>query len=172
MQTRSDYPNLYTGGDKLHFNKDVAMVAYDSLVLKAMEEVRVQFSQICFVVVVCAGWNAEANQIASMKDPFCAKQLSLCKTTLDLIRWAKMNSGCHFQYDIALSSVPKVLYQTNKHDHEKLQRLNLAALSQLFQRRFYDDGMCEDYILGKLGPRALEHYRLLVLPAHRADFFR
>ena len=97
---------------------------------------------------------------------------SLCETTLDLIRWAKMNSGCHFPYDTSLSSVPKVLYQTNKNDHEKLQRLNLAALPEDFKRRFYDDAMCEDYIFGKLGPRALEHYRLLVMPAHRADFFR
>ena len=121
-------------------------------------------------MVVCAGWNAEANKITSMKESFCAKQLSLCETTLDLIRWAKMNSGCHFPYDMSLSSVPKVLYQTNKHNHEKLQRLNLAALPRNFKRQFYDDAMCEDYILGKLGPRALEHYRTLVLAAHRADF--
>ena len=121
-------------------------------------------------MVVCAGWNAEANVITSMKESFCAKQLSLCETTLDLIRWAKMNSGGQFQYDIALSSVPKVLYQTNKHDHEKLQRLNLAALPVHFKRQFYDDAMCEAYILGKLGPRALEHYRSLVLAPHRAEF--
>ncbi len=82
-----------------------------------------------------------------------------------------MNSGCHFQYDITLSSVPKVLYQTNKQDREKLQRLNCAALPGDFERRFYDDRMCEEYIFGKLGPRALEHYRLLALPPHRADFF-
>ena len=123
-------------------------------------------------MVVCAGWNAEAHAITSMKESFCAKQLSLCKTTLDLIRWAKMNSGCHFQYDIALSSVPKVLYQTNKHDNEKLQRLHLAELPRDFKRQFYDDKMCEDYILGMLGHRALDHCRLLVLGAHHADVFR
>ena len=123
-------------------------------------------------MVVCAGWNAEANATTSMKESFCAKQLALCKTTIDLIRWAKMNSGCQFQYDIALSSVPKVLYQTNKQDHEKLQHLNCAALPRDFERKFYDDRMCEEYILGKLGPRGLQHYRALVLAPHRADFFR
>ena len=132
---------------------------------------RAKFSQSFFVVVVCAGWNAEANAITSMKESFCAKQLALCKTTIDLIRWAKMNSGCQFQYDIALSSVPKVLYQTNKQDHEKLQHLNCAALPRDFERKFYDDRMCEEYILGKLGPRGLQHYRALVLAPHRADLF-
>ena len=172
MQTRSDFPDLYTAGDKLHFNPDVASLAYDSMISKAMEEVLLKFGPICFVVVVCAGWNAEGSQITSMKEAFCAKQLSLCRTTIDLIRWAKMNSGCCWKYEYDLVSVPKVLYQTNRRDHEKLQRLNVAALCQLDQRTFYDDEMCETYILRMLGPRALTHYKLLRMAAHRADFFR
>ena len=79
MQTRSDFPDLYTAGDKLHFNPDVASLAYDSMISKAMEEVLLKFGPICFVVVVCAGWNAEGSQITSMKEAFCAKQLSFCR---------------------------------------------------------------------------------------------
>ena len=82
-----------------------------------------------------------------------------------------MTLGCPFQCDTSLSFVPKVLYQTNRRDHEKLQRLNVAALCQLDQRTFYDDEMCETYILRMLGPRALTHYELLRMAAHRADFF-
>ena len=89
IQTRSDFPNLYIGGDNIHFNKDVAERAYDSLVSKAIGEMRAKKSLSIFVVVVCAGWNAEANEITSMKESFCAKQLSLCETTLDLIRWRR-----------------------------------------------------------------------------------
>ena len=124
-----------------------------------------------FVVVVCAGWNAEPHATTSMKESFCAKQLALCKTTIDLMRWAKMNSGCQLQFDIALSSVPKVLYQTNKEDHEKLQQLNRAALPSDFERKFYNDLMCEEYMKEKLGPRGLEHYKALAMGAHRAYIF-
>ena len=139
---------------------------------KAIREVRETVSLSIFVVVVVAGWNAETNEIASMKESFCAKQLSLCDTTLALIKWAELNSGLPCQYDTRLLSVPKLLHQTNRTDHEKLQSVNNAALPVDFQRTFYDDVMCEKYILGKLGPRALVHYKCLVIPAHRADFFR
>ena len=44
IQTRSDFPNLYTGGDNMHFNKAVAERAYDSLVSKAIGDMRAKFS--------------------------------------------------------------------------------------------------------------------------------
>ena len=59
MQTRSDFPDLYTVGDKLHFNPDVASLAYDSMISKAMEEALQQIGPNCFVLIVCAGRNAE-----------------------------------------------------------------------------------------------------------------
>ncbi len=107
-----------------------------------------------------------------MKESFCAKQLSLCATTLALIKWAELNSGLPCQYDTRLLSVPKVLHQTNRTDHEKLQSVNNAACLVDFQRMFYDDVMCEKYISGRLGPRALVHYKCLVIPAHSDVFFR
>ncbi len=76
----------------MHFNKAVTERAYAALVSKALWEMRGKFSSSIFVVVVCAGWNAEANKITSMKESFCAKQLSLCETTLEFIRWAKSAS--------------------------------------------------------------------------------
>ena len=64
---RSDIPNLFSAGDNYHFNKGVAAVAYDLLVSKALGEVRDKSSESFFVVVVCAGWNAEPNATTSMK---------------------------------------------------------------------------------------------------------
>ena len=58
-----------------------------------------------------------------------------------------MNSECCWRYEYNLVCMPKVLYQTNRHIHEKLQRLEVAALGQSDQRRFYDDETCEKYIL-------------------------
>ena len=136
MQPRSEFPDLYTVDGKLHFNNNVADLAYDSMISKAREEALEKFGPNWFVLIVCAGWNAEGNQITSMKEAFCAKQLSLCRTTIGLIRWAKMNSGCCWKYEYGLVSMPKVLYQTNRRDHEKLQRLSVAALCQSDQRRF------------------------------------
>ena len=82
-----------------------------------------------------------------------------------------MNSKCQLQFDIALSSVPKVLYQTNTEDHEKLQQLIRAALPSDFERKFYNDQMCEEYIKEKLGPRGMEHYKELAMGSHRAHLF-
>ena len=171
-QPRLEFPNLYTGEDKLHFNSQVANQAYDSMISKAMEEALQKIGPNCFVLIVCAGWNAEGNQITSMKEAFCAKQLSLCCNTEDLVNWAHMNSRRCGSYKYNLESMPKVLYQTNRHDHEKLQRLNVAALGGSLERRFYDDDSCERYILQNLGPGALAHYKLFMIAAHRADFFR
>ena len=85
-------PDLYTDGELMHINKAVAGRACDALVFKAIGEIRAKLSSFISVVVVCAGWNAEANDIASMKEPFCAKQLSLCETTREFIRWANSAS--------------------------------------------------------------------------------
>ena len=81
-----------------------------------------------------------------------------------------MNSGCRWKYEYVLTSEPNVLYQTNERDHEKLQRIKVATLCQSAPRTFYDDAMCETYILRMLAPRALTQYRLSVMAAHRADF--
>ena len=89
MQPRSEFPDLYTVDDKLHFNNKVANLAYDSMISKAREEALEKFGPNYFVLIVCAGWNAEGNQITSMKEAFCAKQLSLCRTTIDLPRIPK-----------------------------------------------------------------------------------
>ena len=59
MQPRSEFQDLYTIDDKLHFNNDVADRAYDSMISKAMEEALQQFGPNCFVLIVCAGRNAE-----------------------------------------------------------------------------------------------------------------
>ena len=171
-QPRLEFPNLYTGEDKLHFNSQVANQAYDSMISKAREEALAKFGSNNIVLIVCAGWNAEGDQIASMKEAFCAKQLSLCCNTDDLVNWAHMNSRRCGSYKYNLESMPKVLYQTNRHDHEKLQRLNVAALGGSLERQFYDDDSCERYILQNLGPGALAHYKLFMIAAHRADFFR
>ena len=106
-----------------------------------------------------------------MKDTFCAKQFSLCRITTDLIRWANMNSGCCWRYKYILVSMPRVLYQTNRHDHEKLQRSNVAALCQSDQRRFYDDETCEMYILRMLGPQELAHSQVFMIATHLAVLF-
>ena len=171
-QPRLECPNLYTGEDKLHFNSQVANQAYDSMISKAREEALAKFGPHNIVLIVCAGWNAEGDQIASMKEAFCAKQLSLCCNTEDLVNWAHMNSRRCGSYKYNLESMPKVLHQTNRHDHEKLQRLNVAALGGSLERQFYDDDSCERYILQNLGPGALAHYKLFMIAAHRADFFR
>ena len=171
MQPRSEFPDLYTIDDKLHFNNDVADRAYDSMISNSKEEALQKFGPNCFVLIVCAGWNAEGSQITSMKEAFCAKQLSLCGTTRDLINWANMNSGCCWRYEYNLVSMPRVLYQTNRHDHEKLQRSNVAALCQSDQRRFYDDETCEMYILRMLGPQALAHSQVFMIATHRAVLF-
>ena len=137
MQPRLEFPNLYTGEDTLHFNSQVANQAYDSRITKAREEALAKFGPNNIVLIVCAGWNAEGNQTTSMKEAFCAKQLSLCDDTRDLINWAHVNSRCCGRYEYNLVSMPKVLYQTNRHDHEKLQRLNVAAWGQSHQHMFY-----------------------------------
>ena len=143
---------------------------YDSLVSKAIGEVRDEFSGSFLVVVVCAGWNAELDATTSMKESFCAKQLAMCRTTIDLMRWARMNSGGLMQFDIVLSSAPKVLYHTNAEYQEELQQLNCAAFPSDFERKYYNDQVCQDYLKDKLGQRGLEHYKALVIGAHRAFF--
>ena len=109
-----------------------------------------------------------------MKEAFFAKQLSLCKTTLELQQWADLNCGQDggVSYRSTLKVLPKVFHQTNKADHEKLKKINSMMLPHGFERKFYDDARCEAYIKRMLGPTALEHYNNLTIPAHRADFFR
>ena len=109
---RSEFPELYRARDRCHFTQAVAADAYDRVIAKAREEV----PQAKFLVVVCAGWNAEnGNLSTSMKEAFAAKQLSLCKTIRDLSQWASLNSAgsVSYQYQSTLKDVPKVLHQTN-----------------------------------------------------------
>ena len=110
-----------------------------------------------------------------MKEAFCAKQLSLCKTTRDLQQWGCLNCRLgvgSVSYQSQLKDVPRVLHQTNKQDHEKLKEINTAFLPDNFKREFHDDARCQAYIKSMLGSTALQHYHNLAMPAHRADFFR
>ena len=155
----------------MHFSQPVAADAYDRMIAKARAEV----SQAEFLVIVCAGWNAEnRSESAPLKEAFTAKQLSMCKTTRDLSQWACLNSAGSVScpYLSTLNEVPKVLHQTNKSDHDKLKTVNSAFLPVDFRREFHDDARCEAYIKSMLGSAALKHYRNLVMSAHRADFFR
>ena len=101
--------NLYTGEDTLHFNSQVPNQAYDSRITKTREEALAKFGPRNIVLIVCAGWNAAKNQTTSIKEAFCAKQLSLCDDTRELINWAHVNSRCCGRYEYNLVSMPKVL---------------------------------------------------------------
>ena len=111
MQPRLEVPNLYTGEDTLHFNSQVASQAYDSMITKTREEALAKFGPSNIVLIVCAGWNAERNQTTSIKEAFCAKQLSLCDDTRKLINWAHVNSRCCGRYKNNFISMPKVFKQ-------------------------------------------------------------
>ena len=45
------------------------------------------------VVVVCAGWNAEKNKFAAMREAFALRQLLQCTLPKDMLLWAKLNAG-------------------------------------------------------------------------------
>ena len=130
LSSASEFPALYNS-DPYHFKQDIAAAAYDRLVSKARDEVRQTSDEDAstFVVVVCAGWNAEnakKNNLRSMKEAFFSKQLSLCKTTRELQQWADLNCGLDggVSYQSTLKDLPKVFHQTNKADHEKLKGIN------------------------------------------------
>ena len=89
MQRRSEIPNLYTGEDKLHFNNQLANQAYDSMISKTRQEALEKFGPNYIVLIISAGRKAAGNQSTSMTEAFCAKQLSLCRNTRDLINWQK-----------------------------------------------------------------------------------
>ena len=89
MQPRSEFPNLYTGEDKLHFNNQLANQAYDSMISKTRQEALEKFGPNYIGLIISAGRKAAGNQSTSMTEAFCAKQLSLCRNTRDLINWQK-----------------------------------------------------------------------------------
>ena len=89
-----------------HWKKGFAAAVYHSIVSQATRQVREDFSGSFLAVVVCAGWHAEVDAMTSMKEAFCAKQLAMCRTTMDLMRWAKLNSDVPMHFDISLSSAP------------------------------------------------------------------
>ena len=115
---------------------------YDSVVSKAIGEVREEFSGPFLVVVVCAGWSAELDATTSMKESFCAKQLAMCRTTIDLMRWARVNSGVLMHFDIALSFAPKVLYHSNAQYEQEQQLQVCGAFPSDFECMYYNDQMC------------------------------
>ena len=84
MQPRLEVPNLYTGEDTLHFNRQVHNQAYDSRITKNREETLAKLGPSNIVLIVCAGWNAEGNQTSSMKEAFCASSC-LCATTQEIL---------------------------------------------------------------------------------------
>ena len=75
------------------------------------------------------------------------------------------------QFDIALSSAPKVLYHSNAEYEQEQQLLTCGAFPSDFERKYYNDQMCQDYLKDKLGQRGLEHYKALLIGEHRAFFF-
>ena len=161
---------FYSASDNYHFKKGFAAAVYDSVVSKAIREVRDEFSGSFLVVVVCAGWIAELDATTSMKESFCAKQLAMCRTTIDLMRWARVNSGVPMHFDIALSSAPKVLYHSNAQYEQKQQWQVCGGFPSDFDCKYYNDQMCQDYLKDKLGQRGLERYKALLIAEHRACF--
>ena len=146
-----------------------AAAVYDSIVSQAIRQVRSDFSGLA--VVVCAGCHAEVDAMTSMKEAFCAKQLAMCRTTVDLERWAKLNADVPMHFDICLSSAPKVLYHSNAQYALKRHWQMSGEFSNNFECEYYTDHMCQDYLKDSLGHRGLELYRALVIAEHRAYFF-
>ena len=109
MQPRLEVPSLCTGEDTLHFNSQVPNQANDSRITKTREEAQAKFGPRNIVLIVCARWNAEKSQTTSIKEAFCAKQLSLSDNTRENINWAHVNSRCCERYEYNLVSMPKVL---------------------------------------------------------------
>ncbi len=145
-----------------------AAAVYDSIVSQAIRQVRNGFSGLA--VVVCAGCHAEVDAMTSMKEAFCAKQLAMCRTTVDLERWAKLNADVPMHFDICLSSAPKVLYHTNAQYALKRHWQMSGVFSNNFKCEHYTDYMCQEYLKDSLGHRGLEFYRALVIAEHRAYF--
>ena len=86
--SRSEFRMVHSVYKDDHFKKGFAAAVYYSIVSQAIREVRAEFSVSFLVVVVCAGWHSEVGAITFMKEAFCAKQLDMCRTTMDLMRWA------------------------------------------------------------------------------------
>ena len=148
-----------------------AAAVYDLIVSQAIRQVRRDFSGSFLAVVVCAGWHAEVDAMTSMKEAFCAKQLAMCRTTVDLERWAKLNADVPMHFDICLSSAPKVLYHSNAQYALKRHWQMSGVFSNNFKCEYYTDHMCQEYLKDSLGHRGLEFYRALVIGEHRAFFF-
>ena len=153
-----------------HWKKGFAAAVYHSIVSQAIRQVRDDFSGSFLAVVVCAGWHAEVDAMTSMKEAFCAKQLAMCRTTMDLMRWAKLNSDVPMHFDISLSSAPKVLYHSNAQYALKRHWQMSGVFSNNFKCEHYTDYMCQEYLKDSLGHRGLEFYRALVIAEHRAFF--
>ncbi len=162
---------VYSVSQDDHFKKGFAAAVYDSIVSQALRQVREDFSGSFLAVVVCAGWHAEVDAKTSMKEAFCAKQLAMCRTTIDLMRWAKVNSDVPMHFNISLSFAPKVLYHSDARYALKQHWQVCGGFSSGFECKYYNDQMCQEYLKDKLGHRGLEHYRALVIAEHRAYFF-
>ena len=67
--------------------------------------------------------------------------------------------------------LPAKLFQTNITDHEE-SKLNMARYASQFQRYFYDDQACGDYLKDTYGPDVVHHISSYKKGAHRADAFR
>ena len=133
----------------VQFNSSRAADAYDAMVAKANREIRETISLSIFVVVVCAGWNAEANQIVSMRSLFAR---SVCFSPRLL--WLSSDGptqieDCEVSMTRCCCLCQKCCIRQINSDHQKLQSVNRAALPIQFQRWFYDDAICEKYILGR-----------------------
>jgi hypothetical protein len=176
MSLQEEFPGLHGEQDPLHFCTTLADAAFDLLIAKAISQVSQKYLLPPLVLVVCAGWNAEPNKKSSMFEALCAKHLSQCKTTDDLLNWALLNAGKGSATNLSesgnVTGLSKTLYQTYRQDDTKIADINTRALPKEFTRKFLDDDDCEEYIRKMLGKVALDHYKSLELGAHRADFFR
>ena len=67
--------------------------------------------------------------------------------------------------------LPAKLFQTNITDHEE-SKLNMARYASQFERYFYDDNACAEYLEDTFGPDVVNHISSYKKGAHRADAFR
>ena len=195
-------PAAYGAGDKLHFQKGIAATAMESIVEKAVEEMRaeaaawqeaaarsaatsgahsaaaagvaeVAVGKPWVAVVVCCGWNCNKDQ--GRAEAFVTAELTRCATWGDFVSVASGHAGKqHLKFEWLADRLGAATNHLWQTNKEDHEQAkkNKETLAQTFARSIVLDLECEEEVAALGGGVALQHYRSLNKASHRADFWR
>ena len=189
-------PAAYGAGDKLHFQKGIAATAMESIVEKALEEMRaetaawqeaaarsaamsaahsaaaagvaeVAVGKPWVAVVVCCGWNCNKDQ--GRAEAFVTAELTRCATWGDFVSVASGHAGKqHLKFEWLADRLGAATNHLWQTNKEDHEQAkkNKETLAQTFARSIVLDPECEEEVAALGGGVALQHYRSLNKASH------